>query len=159
MNKNKRKTTRVDLLKQVGKLPKSRKMVTALGVVAFLFFLGIGYGITQVYAQLQKEKQAQEQKSAQTAQQLKDLSDTMSHLKQENEQLKVTPALSPSLNPIAKRVVVPQASPSPVAQKDKDKEIIREELLRQMIRNSTTHTTPTNCSSQVVGNSMTTQCY
>lgn len=112
MKKTKKNPVKNDLVtSKLKKLVVSRKML--LFGVAFLILLGLGYGVGTTSAKMQKDKQLQDKKSAQTAQQLNSLSEKIIQLQQENILLKATPSAIPSPSPVTVVKYVQAPAPSP----------------------------------------------
>jgi len=99
---------------KIRKLFGDRKKLL-LGIVVLLFLLGFGYGLTKVYAQMQRSRNDEENKTVETTKQLNSLSEEINQVKKENETLKsATPSVVPTPSPviITKYVQVPAASPT-----------------------------------------------
>jgi len=110
MKQNKKIPTKSKIGDKLAVIFKKQDKLILLSTVVLLFIFCAGYGVAQIYSQAQRERFEQEQEFAQASQQLKDLSDKVTHLELENEQLRESPTPIPSLVPIETTTALEQSS-------------------------------------------------
>lgn len=76
---------------RISELFNNHKKIIVWGAVVLLSIFVVGYCVTQVYAQIQRQRHDQENKVADSAQQLKNLSEEVNQLKRDNQALKTSP--------------------------------------------------------------------